>query len=45
MLKNSRMIMWTLVGGVLVLTALVYYQNRVIVQQSFEIRWLMAHCK
>src|SRR5207302_215277 len=32
-------------GAKQILVGLVVYQNRVIVKQSVEIRWMLAHCK
>jgi hypothetical protein len=30
---------------IVLLTGANVYQNRVIVKQSFELRWLMTHCR
>jgi len=32
-------------GAKQILVGLVVYQNRVIVKQSVELRWMLAHCK
>lgn len=42
--KTSRgFLVAILVGTVVVMTALDIYQDRVIAQQRFELRWLMTH--
>jgi len=44
-LKASRFLVPSLLVTIVILVGLVVYQNRVIVKQSVEIRWMLAHCK
>ncbi len=42
-MKTTRLFMSFLLLTIVALTGLCYYQQRVIAQQSFEIRWLLAN--
>ncbi len=44
LLKTNRFLVLLLLVVVVFLTGVNVYQNRVITKQSFEIRWLLAHC-
>ena len=43
-MKTNRFALVFLLVAVVFLTGVTIYQNRVIAKQSFEIRWLLAHC-
>ncbi len=43
-MKTNRFLVLLLLVVVVFLTGVNVYQNRVITKQSFEIRWLLAHC-
>lgn len=42
-MKNSRFLVPFLLCVIVLLSGIVVYQNHIIAQQSFEIRWLMAN--
>jgi hypothetical protein len=42
-LRANRFTVPVLLAVIAVLSAVIVYQNRIIAQQSFEIRWLMAN--
>jgi hypothetical protein len=41
--KTNKVFIPILLLTIVVLTGLCYYQQRIIAQQSFEIRWLMSN--
>lgn len=43
LLKQSRMLVPFLLAVIVLLTGLCIWQNHIIQQQSFEIRWLLAN--
>lgn len=42
-MKTSKLYVPFLLLTIVVLTGICFYQQRIIAQQSFEIRWLMAN--
>lgn len=42
-MKTNRLFVPILLLTIVALSGLCYYQQRIIAQQSFEIRWLMAN--
>ncbi len=42
-MKTNRLFVPFLLLAIVALTGICFYQQRIIAQQSFEIRWLMAN--
>ncbi len=42
-MKSHKLFVAILLLAIVALSGLCYYQQRIIAQQSFEIRWLMAN--